>query len=80
MKRLITTFFVSIVSSGCLRYNYEHALKNVPEYGRVQSINNKYIVYSMTELHHDIITTNYYRMYYTSNGQVFKTIQTKNAR
>jgi hypothetical protein len=81
MKKLL---IIALLCTGCtsgmlLRYSYNRALETLPKCSTVRAINNKYITYSMIEQSTNnvyIIYTNYYRAYYTIDGDIIKT--TKN--
>ena len=81
MKNLL---IILLLCTGCtsgmyLRYSYNKALEKLPLCSRVHAINNHYITYSMIEASTNsvyVMYTNYYRAYYTSDGQISKT--TKN--
>ena len=81
MKKLL---IIALLCTGCtsgmlLRYSYNRALETLPHCSRVHAINNNYITYSMIEQSTNnvyIIYTNYYRAYYTTDGDIIKT--TKN--
>ena len=81
MKSLLiaTLLFTGCTSGMYLRYSYNRALETLPLCSRVHAINNHYITYSMIEASTNsvyVMYTNYYRAYYTSDGQISKT--TKN--
>ncbi len=81
MKSLLiaTLLFTGCTSGMYLRYSYNRALETLPKCSTVHGINNRYITYSMIEQSTNnvyIIYTNYYRAYYTIDGDIIKT--TKN--
>lgn len=78
-----------------LRYSYEPALKSLPDCSKVHAINNDYITYSKVEpkvetkidvLGHIVYTnyvisvTNFYRAYYGTEGNIYKTVLTTNGK
>jgi len=86
MKKLL--LITLLLCTGCsgtsmfLRYSYNRALENLPPCSKVHAINNKYITYSMIENTTNNVyfsITNYYKAYYTVDGDVYKTVKT-NAR
>lgn len=65
MKNLILCLLLFNCGCNMLRYNYEPALKEISQIGKVIKITNDYIEYTQYE-------TNIYRAHYTASGKIFK--------
>lgn len=92
---IIITLLCTGCSGIFLRYDYPSALQSLPDCSKVHAINNDYITYSKVEgkvetkldlFGHTVYTnyvisvTNFYKAYYSSEGEIYKTVPVINGK
>ena len=92
---IIITLLCTGCTGMFLRYTYEPALQSLPDCSKVHAINNSYITYSKVEpkviiksdiesnvtyTNYVISITNVYHAYYTTDGKIYKTVLSSDAK